>query len=561
MQKWFSTIILACQMIGLAFPSLSQNQTVGLFHQEAGTAEGYILWAPIQANDIYLMNNCGQIVHSWNNGLALGNSVYLMEDGSIIRTAKEQQVNSQIQVGGGGQRIQRVSWDGELEWDYLIVGDTFRAHHDIEPLPNGNVLVLVWELKNKNQCLASGRDPNLIPEDHLYSEYIVELEPTGPASARVVWEWHLWDHLVQSLDPAKSNFGLVAQNPGKLDINFINRSVSVLGDADWIHANAIDYNPFLDQIMISSQRLGEIYIIDHSTTTVEAVGGTGGKYGKGGDFLYRWGNPQAYQRGDSADQQLWGQHDCRWIGSGLLDAGRIMVFNNGFFSGRNYSSVEIIDPPQTNPGVYPLEQDSAYGPQNPFWLYTAPVKTDFYSFFISGAQRLENGNTLICSGANGTFFEVDYNGKEVWRYVNPQTEQGIVQQGEPIPISGSGLNGNIVFRAEKYAIDYSAFSGRDLTPKGTIEQDPIITDCGDALNYPPSFVTHPNPAITSTTISIQNVASNYAAIRIYDAMGRKVWEEENPGSDNPINVQQWQPGLYIVHVGNKQWGKLVKVEP
>jgi hypothetical protein len=53
------------------------------------------------------------------------------------------------------------------------------------------------------------------------------------------------------------------------------------------------------------------------------------------------------------------------------------------------------------------------------WSYSAPKKTDFYSSFISGTQRLPNGNTLICSGANGTIFEVTPEKAIVWKYVNP----------------------------------------------------------------------------------------------------------------------------------------------
>lgn len=59
--------------------------------------------------------------------------------------------------------------------------------------------------------------------------------------------------------------------------------------------NGIDYNPVLDQIALSTHNLNEWYIIDHSTTTAEAATSSGGNSGKGGDLLYRWGNPAAYQ--------------------------------------------------------------------------------------------------------------------------------------------------------------------------------------------------------------------------------------------------------------------------
>lgn len=539
------------------FSTFAQTQTVGLFQNDPQTEEGYILWAPILAPDIYLMDNCGRIVHSWNNGLTLGNSMYLLEDGSLLRTAKQATVNSQIQVGGSGERIQRVSWEGDLLWEYFMVGDTFRAHHDIAALPNGNVLILAFDLKNKSQSLQAGRDPALLTEDMIFTEYLVEVEPTGPNTGDVVWEWHLWDHLIQEFDPSKDNFGVVRDHPEKLDLNFINSAVGNPGEADWIHSNALAYNPYLDQIILSSQRLGEIYIIDHSTSTAEAASSSGGKYGRGGDFLYRWGNPQAYQRGDSSDQQLFGLHDCKWIEPGLLDAGKIILFNNGLF-GRNYSSVDVIEPPQIAPGEYILEPDSAYGPAQPFWSYTAPNPYDFYSFFISGAQRLSNGNTLICSGAHGNIFEVDYGGNVVWQYVNPQTDTGKVKQGNPIPQTNFGSFANIVFRAEKYPPDFAGFNGRDLSPKGHLEADPFITDCEAVPQLPPNVLVYPNPASRSITIWIDNVTGNYAAIQIYDAMGRLVWKDVNPKPKTTLSLEGWLPGLYVVRVGDRQWMKFVK---
>ena len=75
--------------------------------------------------------------------------------------------------------------------------------------------------------------------------------------------------------------------------------------------------------------------------------------------------------------------------------------------------------PADSQGRYTRQPGKAYGPDQPVWSYTAPKKSDFYSSFISGTQRLSNGNTLICSGANGTIFEVTPEKAIVWKYVNP----------------------------------------------------------------------------------------------------------------------------------------------
>jgi hypothetical protein len=189
---------------------------------------------------------------------------------------------------------------------------------------------------------------------------------------------------------------------------------------DWTHVNAVAYNPALDQVVISVHGFSEIWIIDHSTTKAEAAGHSGGRSGKGGDLLYRWGNPRVYRAGTKADQTLFTQHNAHWIPPGLTGEGHMLVFNNG---GRrpdgSYSSVDELVLPVDGQGRYTLEPGSAFGPKGPVWSYSAPKKSDFYAFFISGANRLPNGDTLICSGPNGTIFEVTPAKEIVWKYVNP----------------------------------------------------------------------------------------------------------------------------------------------
>jgi hypothetical protein len=158
-------------------------------------------------------------------------------------------------------------------------------------------------------------------------------------------------------------------------------------------------------------------VIDHSTTTKEAASHTGGNSGKGGDILYRWGNPQTYDRGTSSDQKLFGQHDAQWIKPGLPGEGDILIFNNGVTRpGSHYSSVDEITSPILENGSYYLEDESAYGPAEQTWIYTADPATSFYSSSISGVQRLANGNTLICSGETGKIFEVTLEEETVWQY-------------------------------------------------------------------------------------------------------------------------------------------------
>lgn len=182
---------------------------------------------------------------------------------------------------------------------------------------------------------------------------------------------------------------------------------------DWIHVNGIDYNPELDQIVFSSNRLDEIFIIDHSTTTEEARGSTGGNSGMGGDFLYRWGNTYNYDRGAVIDQILFNVHGVNWIDSGLPGAGNILLYNNGTDQGRS----ELIEftPPMLSNGTYELNETLSYNPvEGDYeWFYTS---TDFFSGRLSGVYRLPNGNSMASVGGSGEIREVTADGSIAWSF-------------------------------------------------------------------------------------------------------------------------------------------------
>ena len=96
----------------------------------------------------------------------------------------------------------------------------------------------------------------------------------------------------------------------------------------------------------------------------------------------------------------------------------MLVFNNGGHrpDGQLSSSVDELAPPVDGRGRYELQPGTAFGPGKLVWSYTAPKKSDFYAFFISGAHRLPGGDTFVCSGPNGTFFEVTPSKELVWKY-------------------------------------------------------------------------------------------------------------------------------------------------
>jgi hypothetical protein len=411
----------------------------------------------------YLMDNEGQVVHSWDSEYEPGQSVYLLPNGHLLHCCFTR--NKGFTRGGEGGRLEEFDWDGNIVWEFEYSSDEHLSHHDIQPLPNGNVLVLAVEKKSYEECIAAGFDPKMLRDQQLFPEFIIEVEPTRPKGGKIVWEWHVWDHLIQDNDPAKDNFGDVAAHPERIDVDCNGRPVP----AFWNHANSIHYNAELDQIVISARGCNEIWIIDHSTTTEEAAGSSGGRRGKGGDLLYRWGNPAAYGRSASEDRQLFQQHDAQWIPEGHPGAGNILIFNNGY--DRGWSSVEEIAPPMDAEGNYVLEQGKAYGPAEPVWRYQAEHPEDFFSSEVSGAHRLPNGNTLICAGVRGTFLEVTREGETVWKYVNPVVRTGALRQGELPGQDHRGHDWNGVFKIHRYAPDYPGLAGRDLSPKGLLTDE------------------------------------------------------------------------------------------
>ncbi len=443
-------------------------QTVGLFVNEEGSYDGYTLFAPLQYGTTYLIDNEGKLVHSWDSAYTPGNSVYLLENGHLLRTATlPRGPNATFGSGGAGGRVEEFTWAGTLVWEFEYSSDQHLQHHDIERLPNGNVLMIAWEYKTAAEAVAAGRDPDLLTDGELWPDHIIEVEPTGATGGNIVWEWHVWDHLIQDFDPTKENYGVVAEHPELIDINFARQ-----GNADWNHINSVDYNAQFDQILLSVPRFSEVWVIDHSTTTEEAAGHSGGNSGKGGDILYRWGNPQAYRAGNVGDRKLFSQHDAQWIESGLPGEGNILLFNNG--NGRPggaYSSVDEFVPPTDTSGNYALTPGTAYGPEEQTWIYTAENPTDFFADHISGAQRLPNGNTLICDGPHGALFEVTSEGEVVWKYVNPVTGEGPFTQGDPVSAGQKGQI-NQVFRAYRYGSDYAGLADKDLTPGDPIELYP-----------------------------------------------------------------------------------------
>lgn len=450
--------------------------------------DGYTLFAPMQSNITYLIDNSGEIIYTWESDYLPALVSYLLPgNGSIIRTEKQPWgTNPTFEAGGGaGGIVQIIDWNWTVIWRFEYSSSEHVSHHDVEVLPNGNVLVIAWEYKTGEEAIAAGRDPGLLVDGELWPDHIIEVEPTGAFGGNIVWEWHVWDHLIQDHDPTKDNYGIVANHPELIDLNFETGRAK----ADWNHINSIDYNEDLDQILLSVHGFNEIWVIDHSTTTEEAASHTGGNSGKGGGILYRWGNPQTYRAGDPVDQKFFAQHDVTWIQPDYPGAGNILVFNNGLNRPEGaYSSVDEIIPPLVSNSTYFLSPGSAYEPEEQTWIYTAENPTDFYSQSISGAQRLSNGNTLICDGG-GTFFEVSSEKETVWEYVNPFPDQWrnnvfkIRRYSRDFPGLLNLIRPNDVAIANITTHNSTVIQGQEVTMEITVENHGYYTESFDVTIY------------------------------------------------------------------------------
>lgn len=517
----FSKLIIFCLSFLYATLSHSQEQTVGLLHSSWNVSDGYTLFTPELISSVYLVDNCGEKINEWTFSERPGLTCYLLEDGNLLRSGRDS--------------IELRDWDNNLLWSYALTLNGHKQHHDIAPLPNGNILCLIRVLVSNEEIIEEGRDTTMLDEDFKL-EKVIELQPIGTNDAEVVWEWSFVDHLIQEYDSTKLNYGVVVDHPELLDLNFENNYYG-----DYIHTNGIDYNAELDQVLITARHLSEIYIIDHSTTTEEAAGNTGGNSNRGGDFLWRWGNTPVYQQGTASDQKLVRPHDAKWVNSDYLDGDKLSVFNNGGDGSGTFSSIHLMDP-LIEDGVYQKDNDQ-FTPVDFDWSWDGDILGNTVNESKKcGAQSLPNGNFMICENSLGQVSEITKEGVHLWTYRNP-VGLSIFDQLDSITDAE-----NRIFRAEKYPSDYLGFVGQDLSPQGIIEDENTKSDtCALSVGI---------AELEKVKIQIVNPVQYgriqftkghvFDAIIISDLSGKIVYEQGYfEGSDLDIDLN---PSMYIMQL-------------
>ena len=442
-------------------PPISVDTPLGLAVNKRGTSAGFVLFTNGSAGT-FLIDNDGQVAHQWEHALV---NAKLLPNGNVTGT-----------LAGF---LHEMDPQGKPVWEYK---PQLPMHHDYLKLPNGNVLLLLARNRSAAEAIAAGANPKFVdPELGLTHDVLVEVRPTYPVGGEIVWQWSVWDHLIQDFDPKKENYGDVAAHPERVDLNYglesLIRTEKQPNRADWSYGNALDYHAELDQILISARNFSEVWVVDHSATREEAATGKGGRSGRGGDLLYRWGNPRAHRAGAAAEQQLFWPHSAHWIPPGLPGAGNILVFSNGDeFEGfeRGHSTVVEFEYPLRDGKSTTPKRGEPFAPARPVWEYAGDPPSSFYSQRTSSVQRMANGNTLVLAGLQGTMFEVTPGGETVWQYVNPLDAMMALAQGDSVPIMrrrGRLVWANMLFRVRKYAPDHAGLKGLDLAPKGALERD------------------------------------------------------------------------------------------
>jgi hypothetical protein len=518
----------------------AQNNTLGLLDYRPDRAyAGYTLIFPHNQPDVTLLDNCGEVVHQWTDAANIrpGNAAYLQPDGTLLVCKRDAVVaDDPIWAGGGGEFIELRTWDNELLWSYELNDENARLHHDAIMLPSGNVLAIAWERKTREEAIAAGRDSTLLPEGELWPDMLLEIDT---ATSEIVWEWHAWDHLVQDFDPTQDNFGVVADHPERIDVNWFTDG----GKADWMHANSVAYNADLRQILLSVPEFNEIWIIDHTTDTQEAASSFGGLGKRGGDLMYRWGNPQTYDRGTADDQQLFYQHDAQFITTPPTLLGSISLFNNRVTDTASQAAT-LFPPWEMYTWTYTLEPGAAWGPTELENVVTSPDPERALSTGLSSAQYLPNGNQLLCIGRYGYLVELTPNGQVAWEYLVPLRGGNAVAQGEDLAI-----NQNLTFRATRYGADFPAFAERDLTPQGFLELEPNadfcdrLVDVTEPVLQSASVRLYPNPATNLVTLEWEGGRGGMPLVELLDLTGRVVWRQKASGGRCYLLLTELQSGL------------------
>ncbi len=497
---------------------------------------GYVVFAMTGAGNTksYLIDLEGYVVHEWKTDYVAALHEQILSNGNLIRQQKPWQgqtaadavvpvpkygqvklqqqkypftTGAYISVGGGhAGLLQEFDWDGNLVWEYERNTSTSVSHHTFTRHPTaGTTLILGWEYKSQAECIAQGRNPATVGPRGLWPDYITEI---NNATKAVIWEYHVWDNLVQNFDSTKPNYGDPKTNQDKFDLNWIcDGAATETGIPDWTHWNTANYDMTAGstRIIANSRHWGESYIIDR---------GTGGK----GKLIWRFGNPSAYGMGvapsyqNDGTQLDWGPHHAHIIDPGLPGAGNMLILDNGWNrpAGNRTRTIEVDITKSSSTSA--RVGFSATGTLTPFaninpgsivWQFFSNTPNSYYSASQCANQRLPNANTFLTSTQSGHLFQVTkgernsagnwVNKQIVWEFISPVFTDSSTSNG----VFQTDTVGSI-HRATHYGVDYAGLQGRDLSRQYHISGQPEFWKMMSGKVAIPASLDPNNPVIQAT---------------------------------------------------------------
>ncbi len=452
--------------------------------------DGYVFFSMALGKDCFLYDNDQKEIHVWKSAYEVAGSAHLLRDSSVVFCGvdPDSKLFAQMVPLAGG-RYQIIKWNGDIVWDFKYVSKDYLPHHNMEVLydpadPEGVPHILLV-------CAV------MAPGAQVMYDKVVEIKPTGKTTGEVVWEWSSWDHRTSNPD----------DNPELLDENYLPGKGN-----DWTHINSVSYNAELDQIVLGVKHFSEFMIIDHSTTTLEAKGHTGGKYGKGGDILYRWGNASSY--GCTVNDYIEDHHCAVWIpilfpGTNLEvpGGGNILFFHN------STSTAVSVKLPGNGDGIYPRTSGKPFGPDAPEWTCKLKFKA---SPNEGSAQRLPNGNVFVADWYTGKMQEMDSKGALLWS----MTESGSMMGGSN--------------QAHKYAKTYLGSATHVKENKSMLQSILPVR-------------IYSNPTAGTIRILLPD-AGKTAYITIVSLNGREVVSREITNSVCVWDTKRQSSGVYLITV-------------
>lgn len=365
--------------IFLPFPTL--NESVEVYNPKKIDSSP-VFMIKSGGTQALLTDKTGFNLQTYDFTSKLGNDLELLPDGNLIGLFKPETVS--FSFGGYGGILRKLSPAGEIIWEYIVNTENELLHHDFEILPNGNILLMIWERFTASQSIALGYEG----DGPIYLEKISEF---NPESFEIVWEWRSVDHLIQDHLESAPSYGVVSDHPEKINLNY---SVNQTGDL--MHANGLFYDESRNVIYLSVNFFSEVWVIPHEYSTNENRTDLA-------DLSFRFGNPSAFD--NNSKRFFYNNHHPTLAKYDPLTEGRFLIYMNGF---QDLQSI-----------VYEFILPSNFD-QNPLNWVTPEVSwsftdQDLFNAKISGAYRLPNGNTLICEGNYG-YWEVTRSGEVVWKF-------------------------------------------------------------------------------------------------------------------------------------------------